>query len=297
MFSYNEAFSRNIGWVTTAEQAALRGKRIAIGGLGGTGGAHLTTLARMGIGAFHIADLDSFEPVNMNRQTGAFASTMGQPKIDVMARIARDINPEVELELFSEGVQTHNIDAFLAGVDLYVDALDYFAFDARKLVLRRCTELGIPAITVAPLGMSVALVTFMPGGMTFDEYFALDAKDPFDQAVRFLVGLSPALLQRTYLADTGRVQLGAGSGPSLAAACQLCAGVAGVEALKILLKRGKVIAAPHALQFDAYRQKLVKTYRPWGHRNPLQMLARAIVRARVGRQAPEPTTSVERRLA
>jgi molybdopterin-synthase adenylyltransferase len=284
VFSYQNAFSRNIGWVTEAEQAELLTKRVAIAGLGGTGGVHLTTLARTGIGAFHLADLDRFDLVNMNRQAGAFVSTVDKPKVDVMAAIAKDINPAIELGLFSEGVNAASVDAFLDGVDLYVDALDYFAFEARKLVFRRCADKRIPAIITAPLGMSVALVVFMPGGMTFDEYFALDARTPYEQALRFLVGLSPALLQRTYLADASRVNLGQGSGPSLAASCQLCAGLAGVEALKILLGRGKVLAAPHALQFDGYRQKLVKTYRPWGARNPLQRLAMAVVHATLTRR-------------
>ena len=51
-FAYSTAFSRNIGWVTMAEQEALRGKRIAIAGLGGVGGSHLLTLARLGVGHF-----------------------------------------------------------------------------------------------------------------------------------------------------------------------------------------------------------------------------------------------------
>ena len=61
MFSYHEAFSRNIGWVTEAEQQRLRQARVAIGGLGGVGGVHLLTLARLGIGGFAIADFDVFE--------------------------------------------------------------------------------------------------------------------------------------------------------------------------------------------------------------------------------------------
>ena len=53
-FSYEEAFSRNLGWLTEYEQQALRHKRIAIAGMGGVGGFHLLTLARFGIGAFNI---------------------------------------------------------------------------------------------------------------------------------------------------------------------------------------------------------------------------------------------------
>jgi hypothetical protein len=61
-------------------------------------------------------------------------------------------------------------------------------------------------------------------------------------------------------------------------ACQLCAGVAATEALKIMLGRGNVAAAPVGLQFDAYRGKLKRTWRPWGNRNPLQRIAIAIAR-------------------
>ena len=77
-FDYDVAFSRNIGWVTEAEQQRLRSCRVAVGGLGGVGGSHLLTLARLGIGAFTITDLDTFDWANMNRQAGAMASTIGR---------------------------------------------------------------------------------------------------------------------------------------------------------------------------------------------------------------------------
>src|SRR6266545_3250832 len=103
-FTYEQAFSRNIGWVTAAEQAVLRGKRVAVAGLGGVGGSHLLTLARLGIGAFHIADFDTFELPNFNRQTGALISTLGRPKVKVLAEMAKDINPEVDIQIFPDGV-------------------------------------------------------------------------------------------------------------------------------------------------------------------------------------------------
>jgi tRNA A37 threonylcarbamoyladenosine dehydratase len=92
-FSYDRAFSRNIGWVTTEEQKALRGKRVAIAGMGGVGGIHLLTLVRLGIGSFHIADFDHFDIANFNRQVGATVSTLGKDKAGVLAAMARDINP------------------------------------------------------------------------------------------------------------------------------------------------------------------------------------------------------------
>ena len=70
-FDYSTAFSRNIGWLTQAEQSRLRNARIAIAGMGGVGGIHLVTLARLGIGKFNIADFDTFDQANFNRQAGA----------------------------------------------------------------------------------------------------------------------------------------------------------------------------------------------------------------------------------
>ena len=118
-FHYDEAFSRNLGWLSEAEQHALRGKRIAIAGLGGVGGSHLLTLSRLGVGKFNISDLDCFELANFNRQAGAGVRHLGRPKLDVMAELALDINPELEIGRFPDGVQPSNLDAFLAGVDLY----------------------------------------------------------------------------------------------------------------------------------------------------------------------------------
>ncbi len=117
MFDYQSAFSRNLGWVTEAEQAILRGKRIAIAGLGGVGGSHLLTLTRLGIGQFSIADFDVFEIQNFNRQAGAFVSHLNRPKVEVLAEMARDINPELEIAAFPTGVTEENLDAFLEGVD------------------------------------------------------------------------------------------------------------------------------------------------------------------------------------
>ena len=278
LFRYDEAFARNIGWVTEAEQAALRGKRIAIAGVGGVGGVHLLSLARLGIGAFHVAEMDTFDLVNFNRQAGAMMSTLGRPKVDVMVEMARQINPELDIKVFGEGVNAGNLDAFLDGVDLYVDGLDFFAFQARRDTFNACHAKGVPAVTAAPLGIGTAVLSFLPGKMSFEEYFRLDGCDEDEMAVRFLLGLSPAMLQRGYLADPSRVDFAARRGPSTIAACQLCAGVTATEALKILLGRGEVLCAPWGFQFDAYRNRYIKTWRPWGNRNPVQQIGLFVAR-------------------
>lgn len=199
-FSYREAFSRNIGWVTSTEQEALHHKKVAIAGMGGVGGVHLVTLARLGIGAFHIADFDAFDLVNFNRQVGATVSTL------------------------------------------------------------------------------------MPGAMTFAQFFLWGDLSDDEKALRFLLGLAPAGLHRHYLVDPTTVSLTQQRGPSTIIGCQLCAGIVAAEALKILLGRGKVVAAPHGVHFDAYRNRLVRTWRPGGNNHPLQRLALKIARRHLASQ-------------
>jgi molybdopterin/thiamine biosynthesis adenylyltransferase len=282
-FDYSTAFARNLGWLTRPEQQTLRGKCVAIAGLGGVGGLHLLTLVRLGVGRFHLAEFDTFDLVNFNRQVGASLSSVGRPKLDVMAAMTRDINPTVELTNFPEGVTASNVDAFLTDTDLFVDGLDFFAFAARELVFAACARRGIPATTVAPLGMGAALLNFMPGKMSFAEYFGFDEGTDEEKPLRFLIGLAPAMLHRRYLVDPSFVDLEAGRGPSTALACQICAGVATTEALKILLGRGRVLAAPHGVHFDAYRNKLRSTWRPGGYRHPLQRTLFALARRQFAR--------------
>lgn len=288
-FAYDRAFARNIGWLTPDEQRTLRGKTVAIAGMGGVGGVHLLTLARLGIGAFRIADFDRFDIANFNRQVGATVSTLGQEKAAVLAAMARDINPELDIQVFSQGVDASDPSNFLRGADLYIDGLDFFAFAARQATFAACAAAGIPAVTAAPLGMGSALLTFMPGKMSFDEYFLWGDLPDDEKALRFMVGLAPAGLHRPYLVEPTAVNLAERRGPSTFMACQLCAGIAATEALKILLKRGKVLAAPHGVQFDAYRNKLVRTWRPGGNNHPLQRLVLMVARRqflRMKSQAP-----------
>ena len=292
-FDYNTAFQRTLGWVTERELERIRNSTVAIACLGGVGGAHLLTLARLGVGQFHIADFDIFELHNMNRQAGAMMSRLGQPKLDVLVEMALDINPELKIRRFPEGVTAANLPDFLAGVDIYLDGLDFFAFEIRRQLFAACQDNGIPAVTAAPLGMGAALVNFLPGGMRFDDYFQFsDGLSVHELSLRFMMGLAPAMLQMGYLADPSRVDLEGQRGPSTPMACDLCAGVAGTEVLKLLLGRGRVRGAPHGLHFDAYRGRLAHTWRPGGNANPLQKLLLGLARKRLAAAvAPRPGTA------
>lgn len=272
-FIYNKAFSRNIGWLTREEQNRLQQKRVAIAGLGGVGGLHLLTLCRLGIGKFHLAEFDTFDLANFNRQIGANIETIGLSKLDVMIREALKINPDLEISRFPDGINEGNSEAFLADVDIYIDGLDFFAFNARQHIFASCAAKNIPAVTAAPLGMGTAVLNFMPRGMTFEDYFGLKNSLEEEKGLRFFIGLAPARLQMSYLVDPTTIDLVNRKGPSTIMACQLCAGAAATEALKILLGRGPIRVAPKGYHFDAYLNKLAFTWRPWGNRNPLSRLA------------------------
>lgn len=286
-FDYFKAVSRNIGWVTLAEQRLLASKRVAIAGMGGVGGAHLLTLVRLGITKFHVADFDEFGVENFNRQAGAKMSSVGQPKLATLVAMARDINPDVEIVEFPQGVTTENIDAFLFGVDVYVDGLDFFALKIRRLMFQKAYDAGIAAVTCAPLGMGVSNLNFIPGGMTFEEYFRMDGCSEDEQYLRFFIGLSPARLHSAYLVVPDAINLPAKKGPSTIMACELCAGVAATQVLKILLNRGDVLSAPRCLQFDAFRNKFKVSWRPGGNDNLLNKLAIHIGKKMLLNQAPK----------
>lgn len=254
-FSYAEAFDRNLGWFTETEQKALQGKTIAIAGMGGVGGVHLLTLVRLGVAKFRIADLDSFEVANFNRQVGAMMSTLDQPKVSVLARMAKDINPEVEIVEFSSGVTDRNIDDFLKGADLFIDGFDFFVLDIRRKTFARCRELGIAAITAAPVGMGVAFLVFTRDGMSFEDYFRFEGKPELRQYINFLMGLSPSGMHRSYLVDPSRLDIARRKAPSTMIGVQLCASFTAAQAVKFLLNRGEVRPAPYHYHFDAYMNK------------------------------------------
>jgi molybdopterin/thiamine biosynthesis adenylyltransferase len=280
-WAYRDAFARQRGLILEEEQQRLRRSRVAIVGIGGVGGVHLITLARLGIGGFRIADPDAFEVANFNRQYGANLRNLGRNKAEVMADEALAINPELEIHVFPEAITSANVAALLDGVDVFIDGLDFFAIEARRLVFREARRRGIWAITAGPIGFSAAWLVFSPDGMSFDSYFDLnDAMSQGDQLVAFLAGLTPSASHLAYL-DLTQVDPRSGRGPSAGLACQLCAGVAAAETLKVLLGRPPVRPAPWYFQFDAYRQRLYSGRLRRGNRSPLQRLKRRLLRKRL----------------
>ncbi len=272
------AFARNLGLIDYAGQRKLLQTRVAIPGLGGVGGAHLITLARSGVGSFALADFDAYSPANINRQYGSDLTSFGRSKIDVMIERALGTNPFLDIRSFRHGISEDNLDDFLSGVDIVVDSLDFFAQNIRRQLFNRALERGIPVITAAPAGYSSSVLVFMPGGMNYDRYFGVNnATDEFEQLLRFALGVAP---HGTHLRYTDRrfVNLANQRVPSLDIGCQLCAGMAATEVIKIVLTGKPSSAVPASIQFDANRQVLRRPVLFWGMNGPVQRLKLAAAR-------------------
>ena len=277
-WTYKEAFKRNSGLISGELQEKLRRCRVAIPGMGGVGGVHLMTLARLGVGAFTIADADEFGVANFNRQYGASIQTVGDQKADTMSRIVQQVNPEVRLNVLKSFVTPKNVHRFLDGVDVLVDSVDFFSIDARRLLFAEARRRGIWAITAGPIGFSTAWMTFDPNGMSFEEYFAMASKKTkVDQLVSFAVGLTPQATQSKYM-DLSKVDLNSGAAPSVGLACQLASGVAASEVVKILSGEGNLRSAPYFQQFDSRDVKLKKGKLRWGNRGPLQQIKQFVLK-------------------
>ena len=275
---YQEAFKRNLGLVTPAEQEKLRNSRVAIAGMGGVGGVHLTTLARLGIGKFTIADYDTFEVANFNRQQGARISNIGRNKAEAMAEEALDINPELDIHVMQGKIDESNVGEFLDDVNLIADGLDFFAVEARRMLYRNAAERAIWSIMSGPIGFSAAWLVFDPNGMSLDRYFDFkNSMSDLEKVVAFGVGLTPSPTQLTYT-DFSYASIDEKTGPSAGLACQLASGVLAADTLRILLRRGDPPAAPYYRQLDPYRGKLICRRLRYGNRGPFQRIKRWIYR-------------------
>lgn len=93
--------------------AALERAHVLVIGLGGVGSWAVEALARSGIGALTLADLDDVCETNVNRQVAALTSTVGMSKAHVLAKRVRDINPDCDVRIVEDFVQGWNVEAIV----------------------------------------------------------------------------------------------------------------------------------------------------------------------------------------
>jgi tRNA A37 threonylcarbamoyladenosine dehydratase len=105
--------------------AAIRRAHVAVVGIGGVGSWAAEALARSGVGALTLVDLDHVAESNINRQIHALASTLGQAKVLAMRDRIAQIHPGCTVHAVEEFVEPDNWPALLpAGVDAVIDACD-----------------------------------------------------------------------------------------------------------------------------------------------------------------------------
>ncbi len=146
-----EQFSRSA--LILGEEAMNRifHAKVAVFGVGGVGGYCVEALARSGVGTLHLYDDDTVSPSNLNRQIAALHSTLGMPKVQVMANRVRDINPSCHVQDFRLFYLPSNADEVdLSQYDYVVDCID--TVSAKLELICRCTALNIPIVSAMGTG-------------------------------------------------------------------------------------------------------------------------------------------------
>ena len=164
--------SRNSPALSEGEQAILAGKTVAVIGCGGLGG-HLTELlARVGVGSIRCVDGDVFEESNLNRQLLSTMDTLGTSKAKAAAERVTAIDPAVRVTAHPVFLTRDNARELLTGCDAVLDALD--SIEARRILSKACTELGIPLVYGAISGWVAQAAVSMPGDGLIDTLFPTD---------------------------------------------------------------------------------------------------------------------------
>lgn len=166
---YQERTDRSIGWITQEEQDFLKNKTIGIAGCGAMGGMTAQILLRAGIGCLKLADTETFDASNINRQFGATRHTIGKSKAIVTARMLHDIANDVEIHVYPRGITEQTVDEFVDGCDLILDAVEYWALAGRILLHRKARAKGIHLMNGTVVGFGTRLFLFTPEGASMEE--------------------------------------------------------------------------------------------------------------------------------
>ena len=141
----NPSFSRTEQLLGTEAMERLARARVAVFGIGGVGGYVAEALARCGVGALDLIDSDEVAPSNINRQIIALHSTVGQKKVDVMARRIADVNPDAAVRVHPIFYLPETADRFdFSDYDYVVDAIDTVA--GKLELVKRARAAGVPII-------------------------------------------------------------------------------------------------------------------------------------------------------
>ncbi len=130
---------------------ALKNASVAVFGIGGVGGFACEALARAGVGRLLLVDDDVVSESNLNRQIIALRSTIGRPKVEVMADRIRDIDPGIVVETRQTFFDENSANSFDFSTFSYViDAID--TVSAKVELICRAKAAGTPILSCMGAG-------------------------------------------------------------------------------------------------------------------------------------------------
>ena len=148
-------FDRRFGGISRLYGSAglqhLVAAKVCVVGVGGVGSWAVEALARSGIGAITLIDMDHVAESNMNRQLPALETTLGQAKVQTLSTRIADINPGCEVRAIEAFVSPDNL-AELIGEqhDWVLDCID--SFRVKAALIAHCRRRRQPVITVGGAG-------------------------------------------------------------------------------------------------------------------------------------------------
>jgi tRNA A37 threonylcarbamoyladenosine dehydratase len=132
-------------------QDRLARAHVCVVGIGGVGSWVVEALARTGLGALTLVDLDDVCISNVNRQLHAVTGAFGRPKVEAMADRVRLIQPDCRINAVqSLFTATTAAEILATQYDGVVDAIDQTPMKA--LLIARCRALGRPIVTTGGAG-------------------------------------------------------------------------------------------------------------------------------------------------
>lgn len=293
---------RNMGFWDNATQEALSSSTLAIGGVGGAGNLVGLEAARIGFQNFTIADPEDFDDVNSNRVMSARVDTIGRNKAEVFQEDLYAINPHAKVRIFKEGINAENVEEFMYGADIVLDATELSMPELGTMICRQARTNGVPVVNVEYIGHAAQGTSFDPRSkMTFERFMGIKGGEnaPLDEVAeqtidtsRYLAYVPPYGDINTLLA----VQNGASLPSNMIGAGQ-AAQIAVSEMLKHTRQRAGLkgmspIFAPHVRWMDAYTGKSGQTTHP--RMSYYRTLAKAVVRNQLHLNEPASYTTEQR---
>jgi len=146
--------------VDIAGQERLLAANVLIVGLGGLGSPVALYLAAAGVGHLILADHDTVDLSNLQRQIAHHSSSVGMSKVESAAQTIRSINPETRLTLIQECLAENNLMQAIAGADLVIDGTDNLT--VRYAINDACFAVGKPLVSGAAIRMEGQVAVFDP---------------------------------------------------------------------------------------------------------------------------------------